>query len=91
MGFDVVVSDVDTVWLHDPLPYLAKYPEADILVSSDSLASTTSPLAACGLTCLPPRVALHIALSIIDVVLCTFLVGQMLPHAALVADMKLTP
>ena len=37
MGFDVVVSDVDTVWLKDPIPYLAKYPEADILVSSDSL------------------------------------------------------
>ena len=37
MGFDVVVSDVDTVWLQDPLPYMAQYPEADILVSSDSL------------------------------------------------------
>ncbi len=39
MGFDVVVSDVDTVWLQNPLPYLANYPEADILVSSDSLVS----------------------------------------------------
>lgn len=37
MGFDVVVSDVDTVWLQDPQPFMAHYPEADILVSSDSL------------------------------------------------------
>ncbi|KAA6425748.1 MAG: glycosyltransferase family 77 [Trebouxia sp. A1-2] len=42
MGFDVVVSDVDTVWLQDPLPYLANYPEADVLVSSDSLHATTT-------------------------------------------------
>ena len=41
MGFDVVLSDVDTVWLQDPLPYLARYPEADILVSSDSLVSSS--------------------------------------------------
>ena len=39
MGFHVVVSDVDTVWLRDPLPFLAHYSEADILVSSDSLVS----------------------------------------------------
>ena len=44
MGFDVVVSDVDTVWLQDPLPFLAQYPEADILVSSDSLVRTVPPL-----------------------------------------------
>ena len=42
MGFDVVVSDVDTVWLQNPLPYLANYPDADILVSSDSLVSPAS-------------------------------------------------
>lgn len=42
MGFDVVVSDVDTVWLQNPLPYLGNYPEADILVSSDSLHATTT-------------------------------------------------
>lgn len=42
MGFDVVVSDVDTVWLQNPLPYLANYPDADILVSSDSLVSSAS-------------------------------------------------
>ncbi len=42
MGFDILVSDVDTVWLQNPLPYLANYPEADILVSSDSLVSPSS-------------------------------------------------
>ena len=42
MGFDILVSDVDTVWLQNPLPYLANYPEADVLVSSDSLVSPSS-------------------------------------------------
>ena len=37
---DVVISDVDTVWLRDPLPYLARYPKADILISSDHLSDT---------------------------------------------------
>ena len=40
-GLDVLISDVDTVWTKDPLPYMAQYPDADILVSSDHLASTT--------------------------------------------------
>ena len=40
-GIDVIISDVDTVWLRDPVPYMEKYPEADILVSSDHLAATT--------------------------------------------------
>lgn len=53
MGFDVLVSDVDTVWLRNPLPYMAAYPEADILVSSDSLVSL----------CLPAVAALALALT----------------------------
>ena len=48
MGFDVVVSDVDTVWLKDPIPYLARYPEADILVSSDSLVGSLCGAFLCG-------------------------------------------
>lgn len=40
MGFDILVSDVDTVWMKNPMPYVAKYPEADILTSSDHLANT---------------------------------------------------
>lgn len=47
MGFDVVVSDVDTVWLQDPLAFLAQYPEADILVSSDSLVRAVPPIPCC--------------------------------------------
>ncbi len=27
-GFNLVVSDLDVVWLKDPLPLFAKYPEA---------------------------------------------------------------
>ncbi len=64
MGFDVVVSDVDTVWLQNPLPYLANYPEADILVSSDSLVSPNSLMLNSLHNCttqLPPSM-LHICL-----------------------------
>ena len=39
MGFNILVSDIDTVWLRDPLPYMAQYPQADILMSSDNLVS----------------------------------------------------
>lgn len=42
MGFDILVSDVDTVWMRDPIPYLQKYPEADVLTSSDHLAPTAT-------------------------------------------------
>ena len=42
MGFDVLISDVDTVWLRNPLPYVKKYSEADILTSSDHLLNTVS-------------------------------------------------
>ena len=47
IGFDVLVSDVDTVWLQDPGPFMAHYPEADILVSSDSLVRTVPPICIC--------------------------------------------
>jgi len=40
MGFDILVSDVDTVWMQNPMPYMAKFPMADILTSSDHLANT---------------------------------------------------
>ena len=40
MGFNILVSDIDTVWLQDPLPYMAQYPQADILMSSDNLVSS---------------------------------------------------
>jgi len=40
LGFDVLVSDVDTAWLLNPFPLLARLPEADLLVSSDNLRAT---------------------------------------------------
>jgi len=40
MGFDILVSDVDTAWLQNPLPYMARFPQADVLTSSDHLSST---------------------------------------------------
>jgi hypothetical protein len=42
MGFDVLISDVDTVWLRNPLPYMKQYPDADILTSSDHLSNTVT-------------------------------------------------
>lgn len=43
LGYDVLLSDVDAVWLADPAPHLARFPDADVLVSSDNLASTRGP------------------------------------------------
>jgi hypothetical protein len=43
MGFDLLLTDVDTVFLRNPLPFIVKYPQADILVSSDML-STSLPV-----------------------------------------------
>ncbi|EFN51848.1 hypothetical protein CHLNCDRAFT_37217 [Chlorella variabilis] len=40
MGYDVLISDVDTVWLRNPLPYINAYRDADILTSSDHLRNT---------------------------------------------------
>jgi Nucleotide-diphospho-sugar transferase len=39
MGFTILVSDVDTVWMQNPLPFMERYPSADILASSDLLVS----------------------------------------------------
>lgn len=41
MGFNIILSDVDTVWMRNPLEYFEIYQEADILVSSDCLATTS--------------------------------------------------
>ena len=37
MGYTILVSYVDTVWMQNPLPYMANYMEADVLTSSDHL------------------------------------------------------
>jgi len=41
MGFDVLISDVDTVWMRDFREFLPVCPECDILSSSDCLTTTT--------------------------------------------------
>jgi len=38
-GVDVLLSDVDTVWLRNPYDFIDKYPKLDVLVSTDSLQS----------------------------------------------------
>ncbi|XP_044467622.1 arabinosyltransferase XEG113-like isoform X2 [Mangifera indica] len=39
-GFELLMCDTDMVWLKNPLPFLARYPDADILTSSDSVEPT---------------------------------------------------
>jgi hypothetical protein len=40
LGVDVVISDVDVLWLRNPIPYFRQFPDADILTSSDHLGNT---------------------------------------------------
>ncbi|GJP56702.1 hypothetical protein CLOM_g15757 [Closterium sp. NIES-68] len=37
LGVQLLICDTDTVWLRNPLPYMARYPQADVLTSSDHL------------------------------------------------------
>ncbi|KAJ1434121.1 Nucleotide-diphospho-sugar transferase [Sesbania bispinosa] len=39
-GYELLMCDTDMVWMKNPLPYLARYPEADILTSSDQVIPT---------------------------------------------------
>ncbi|KAJ4950209.1 hypothetical protein NE237_027041 [Protea cynaroides] len=39
-GYELLMCDTDMVWLKNPLPYLARYPEADILTSTDQVIPT---------------------------------------------------
>ncbi|XP_057415528.1 arabinosyltransferase XEG113-like isoform X2 [Lotus japonicus] len=39
-GYELLMCDTDMVWLKNPLPYLARYPGADILTSSDQVIPT---------------------------------------------------
>lgn len=40
MNLTVIISDVDTVWMRNPFEYFKRYPEADILTSTDFVAWT---------------------------------------------------
>ncbi|KAJ4780116.1 Nucleotide-diphospho-sugar transferase family protein [Rhynchospora pubera] len=39
-GVELLMCDTDMVWLKNPLPYIARYPDADILTSSDQVIPT---------------------------------------------------
>ncbi|XP_010266425.1 PREDICTED: arabinosyltransferase XEG113 isoform X2 [Nelumbo nucifera] len=39
-GYELLMCDTDMVWLKNPLPYFARFPEADILTSSDQVVPT---------------------------------------------------
>eukprot|EP00268_Persea_americana_P045732 TRINITY_DN4680_c0_g1_i1.p1 TRINITY_DN4680_c0_g1~~TRINITY_DN4680_c0_g1_i1.p1 ORF type:complete len:642 (+),score=107.40 TRINITY_DN4680_c0_g1_i1:255-2180(+) len=41
-GYELLMCDTDMVWLKNPLPYLARFPEADILTSSDQVIPTVT-------------------------------------------------
>ena len=40
-GVDVLISDIDTAWLRRPDAFFRRYPDADMLVSTDQLKSET--------------------------------------------------
>uniref|UniRef100_A0A7C9E571 Nucleotide-diphospho-sugar transferase domain-containing protein n=1 Tax=Opuntia streptacantha TaxID=393608 RepID=A0A7C9E571_OPUST len=39
-GYELLMCDTDMVWLKNPLPYFARFPEADVLTSTDQLIPT---------------------------------------------------
>ncbi|GFZ08613.1 xyloglucanase 113 [Actinidia rufa] len=39
-GYELLMCDTDMVWLKNPLPYLAHFPEADVLTSTDQVIPT---------------------------------------------------
>ncbi|URD78485.1 Nucleotide-diphospho-sugar transferase [Musa troglodytarum] len=41
-GYEFLMCDADMVWLKNPLPYFARFPEADLLTSTDQLRPTTT-------------------------------------------------
>jgi hypothetical protein len=42
LGVNTVLVDADTVLLRDPLPYLHRWPDADVLASTDHLTNSTA-------------------------------------------------
>ncbi|THG11465.1 hypothetical protein TEA_007232 [Camellia sinensis var. sinensis] len=41
-GYELLMCDTDMIWLKNPLPYLSRFPEADVLTSTDVLTATFS-------------------------------------------------
>jgi hypothetical protein len=42
LGFNVLYSDLDVMWLRDPLPYVTAFPDADFLISLDTVGTDGS-------------------------------------------------
>eukprot|EP00246_Nothoceros_aenigmaticus_P016530 TRINITY_DN757_c0_g1_i1.p1 TRINITY_DN757_c0_g1~~TRINITY_DN757_c0_g1_i1.p1 ORF type:complete len:449 (+),score=91.46 TRINITY_DN757_c0_g1_i1:200-1546(+) len=40
LGFELLMCDTDMVWLQNPLPFIARFPDADVLTSSDETTNT---------------------------------------------------
>ncbi|KAL5708922.1 hypothetical protein ACHQM5_019665 [Ranunculus cassubicifolius] len=39
-GYEILMCDTDMVWLKNPLPYIARFPAADVLTSTDQVIPT---------------------------------------------------
>lgn len=39
-SLQVIISDVDVMWLRDPQPFFQRFPDADVLTSTDHLTPT---------------------------------------------------
>lgn len=40
LGYDVILTDIDTVWFNDPVPYLETHADvADVVAASDAVAT----------------------------------------------------
>jgi len=42
LGVNTILLDADTVLLHNPLPFLRRWPDADVLASTDHLTNSTA-------------------------------------------------
>eukprot|EP00897_Mesotaenium_endlicherianum_P005887 jgi/Mesen1/5326/ME000266S04511 len=42
LGVELLICDTDVVWLRDPLPYFRRWPQADVITSSDDVSSSAS-------------------------------------------------
>lgn len=43
MGYSVILSDADVMWLRDPLPFVLNHSRADMLISLDAHQSSKAP------------------------------------------------
>ena len=41
LGFNVILSDTDVMWMKDPMAFIARFPEVDMMMSVDDTATGT--------------------------------------------------